>query len=230
MELSQARLTVVSWLVTAGVFGAGSGILGAVPAAAEPGGGPGPQNGSSRTNNGFQQAPGGPQAGVDRQARPPRVRSSPPGDTGSDNAAFTTTPPPGNVAAAPQFLLPADRVPPGLAIGASEAGPAPVRTIGPAVAPASAEAAPTLSAARTAGPAGELAPALHRDGPVAATPWTSRVSLPAAVSQATLPLVATPALPGLILLAGLVAVGGFLGYRQARTGFSLGSAGTRFIR
>jgi hypothetical protein len=38
------------------------------------------------------------------------------------------------------------------------------------------------------------------------------------------------ATPGLIALLGLTAVGIFLGWRQARTGFALNSTGTRYLR
>jgi hypothetical protein len=74
------------------------------------------------------------------------------------------------------------------------------------------------------------APTAALDRPAVATPRPSRLSLPAGVAEAALPRIDPVAVPGLIALLGLTAVGIFLGYRQARAGFVVNSTGTRYLR
>jgi len=63
-----------------------------------------------------------------------------------------------------------------------------------------------------------------------APPPEGRLGYPAYLSNADFAQVAAVALPGLAAILGVTALGGFLGYRQAKAGFVLRAAGTaRFL-
>lgn len=227
---------MVSWLVTAGVLSAGSGILGAASAFAEPGAGPGPGGGSSRQVNGLGQSLGTPPPGSNRAVRPPRARPGIPTDAGSGNPALAAAPA-RRAAVAPQLVMPADRVP-SLPIDEPDAVLVPVVSPAPAVAPTVLAPVPsgpvraTIPSPPAAGPTVAQAPASTTalDRPAVAMPRPSRLGLPAGVVEAALPRIDPVAMAGLIALLGLTAVGIFLGYRQARAGFVVSSMGTRYLR
>ena len=66
---------------------------------------------------------------------------------------------------------------------------------------------------------------------VAAPLDSGRTGLPNRLQQTSLGRIAATALPGLAGIAALTALGGFLGYRQAKAGYVLRAAGTaRFLR
>lgn len=66
---------------------------------------------------------------------------------------------------------------------------------------------------------------------VAAPVDSDRTELPNRLPQTNLGRIAATALPGLAGIAALTALGGFLGYRQAKAGYVLRAAGTaRFLR
>ena len=110
-------------------------------------------------------------------------------------------------------------------------------------APAAAPAAPPAPAAE---PRGVAAAALAAPGmpPPAAPPPppqkpenaaaqtdSGQNELPSSLQQTNLGHIAATALPGLAGIAALTALGGFLGYRQAKAGYVLRAAGTaRFLQ
>ena len=102
-------------------------------------------------------------------------------------------------------------------------GPAPFR---PApLAPIPPPAAPLKLGPRPAAPVPQPA-----ESP-AARPESNRAGYPAYLRDADLAEVAAVAVPGLVGIFGLTAIGGYLGFRQARAGYILRAAGTaRFLR
>lgn len=223
---------MISWLVTGGVFGAGSGILSAAPAFAESGDPQGLGGGSSRQVGVLRQSVGTPPPGSNRVVRPPRARPGLSGDAGGDNPAVTAAPTRRPVSG-PQLGMPVDRVP-SLPVAALDSVALPGMAVAPVVAPvgpafvhATVPSSPAL--ARTPAPA-LPAPTGVRDQPAAATPRPSRVGIPASVTEAALPRIEPAVVPGLVALLGLTAVGIFLGYRQTRAGIVLNSTGTRYLR
>lgn len=112
---------------------------------------------------------------------------------------------------------------------------APPAAAGPAEAPSSGPAGPaaSLSAAPAALPLISPAPASvppNLPETVAGTTNPASAGLPA-VPRADLGRIAAVALPGLAGIAALTALGGFLGYRQAKAGYVLRTAGTaRFLQ
>lgn len=108
-----------------------------------------------------------------------------------------------------------------------------------------AEAAPAASPALVDPPGVEaVSPAIPELPPPAAPPPlpqqpesvaapvdSDRTELPNRLPQTNLGRIAATALPGLAGIAALTALGGFLGYRQAKAGYVLRAAGTaRFLR
>ena len=67
--------------------------------------------------------------------------------------------------------------------------------------------------------------------PAASPPAAVRLGYPEYLRQATMTELASVALPGLAAILGLTALGGLLGYRQAKAGYLLPAAGAgRFLR
>lgn len=113
-------------------------------------------------------------------------------------------------------------------------------------APEAAPAAPPAAPAPAAEPPGVTAVALAVPGlpppaappplpqapqSVAAQTDSGQSELPDRLRQTNLGNIAATALPGLAGIAALTALGGFLGYRQAKAGYVLRAAGTaRFLR
>ncbi|MGI9162562.1 MAG: hypothetical protein ACR2JI_06525 [Mycobacterium sp.] len=113
---------------------------------------------------------------------------------------------------------------------AVEAAPA-----APPAAPAPAAEPPNVAAVSPAapGPPSPAAPTplLQKPESVAAQTDSGQNELPNRLQQTNLGHIATTALPGLAGIAALTALGGFLGYRQAKAGYVLRAAGTaRFLR
>ena len=80
-----------------------------------------------------------------------------------------------------------------------------------------------------AGPAPPAAPPRPEVG--GGSPEPSRVGNPAYLRDADVAEVAVVALPGLAGIIGITALGGFLGYRQAKVGYILRAAGSaRFLQ
>jgi len=103
-------------------------------------------------------------------------------------------------------------------------GPAPFRPA-PLSAPIAPPAAPLKLGPRPAAPTPQPA-----ESP-AAQPESNRAGYPAYLRDADLAEVAAVAVPGLVGIFGLTAIGGYLGFRQARAGYILRAAGTaRFLR
>ena len=103
-------------------------------------------------------------------------------------------------------------------------GPAPFRPA-PLSAPIAPPAAPLKLSPRPAAPVPQPA-----ESP-AALPESNRAGYPAYLRDADLAEVAAVAVPGLVGIFGLTAIGGYLGFRQARAGYILRAAGTaRFLR
>jgi hypothetical protein len=103
-------------------------------------------------------------------------------------------------------------------------GPAPFRPA-PLSAPIPPPAAPLKLGPRPAAPVPQPA-----ESP-AAQPESNRAGYPAYLRDADLAEVAAVAVPGLVGIFGLTAIGGYLGFRQARAGYILRAAGTaRFLR
>ena len=103
-------------------------------------------------------------------------------------------------------------------------GPAPFRPA-PLSAPIPPPAAPLKLGPRPAAPVPQPA-----ESP-AALPESNRAGYPAYLRDADLAEVAAVAVPGLVGIFGLTAIGGYLGFRQARAGYILRAAGTaRFLR
>ena len=226
---------MVSWLITAGVLGAGPGILGAAPAFAETGDALGFDGGSSRPVVGLRQSPGAPPPGINRVARPPRTRSVLPPDPGSD-APILAAVPPRRVAPGPQLGVPADRVP-SLPVVHLHDVPAPAIPAAPVATPAPAAPVPATGPLPSAvvrivppAPTAPTRPTDVADRQAVPTPLPARMGLPARVAEAALPRIEPVATPGLLALLGLTAVGIFLGCRQARAGFAFNSTGTRYLR
>jgi hypothetical protein len=127
----------------------------------------------------------------------------------------------------------------------SAAGPpaSPARAIPPAV-PASSSRAPVPLDASPRGPVSPSAPAAA--GPLKAftapaaplpqrgdgtLPVVARVGYPSYLRDADMAQVATLALSGLAGILGMTALGGFLGYRQAKVGYMLRAGGiARFLQ
>ncbi len=103
-------------------------------------------------------------------------------------------------------------------------GPAPFRPA-PLSAPIPPPAAPLKLGPRPAAPTPQPA-----ESP-AAQPESNRAGYPTYLRDADLAEVAAVAVPGLVGIFGLTAIGGYLGFRQARAGYILRAAGTaRFLR
>ncbi len=82
-----------------------------------------------------------------------------------------------------------------------------------------------------AGPAGRSSGPPPRTGPAAPASESVRLGYPEYLRQATMTELASVALPGLAAILGLTALGGLLGYRQAKAGYLLPAAGAgRFLR
>lgn len=116
--------------------------------------------------------------------------------------------------------------------GEADAVPVPAPPAGGAPGVAATPSAPAASAASTALPPASAAPPApaRQPEPLAAPPNPSRGGLPA-LPPADLGRIAALALPGLAGIAALTALGGFLGYRQAKAGYVLRAAGTaRFLQ
>lgn len=80
-----------------------------------------------------------------------------------------------------------------------------------------------------AGPTPPAAPPRPKAG--GGTPEAGRAGYPAYLQDADIAEVAVVALPGLAGIVGITALGGFLGYRQAKVGFVLRAAGSaRFLQ
>lgn len=82
-----------------------------------------------------------------------------------------------------------------------------------------------------AGPPSRSAGPPPRTRPAASPPEAVRLGYPEYLRQATMTELASVALPGLAAILGLTALGGLLGYRQAKAGYLLPAAGAgRFLR
>ncbi len=82
-----------------------------------------------------------------------------------------------------------------------------------------------------AGPAGRSSGPPPRTGPAAPASESVLLGYPEYLRQATMTELASVALPGLAAILGLTALGGLLGYRQAKAGYLLPAAGAgRFLR
>lgn len=87
------------------------------------------------------------------------------------------------------------------------------------------------TAAPLAGPASPASGPPPRTGPAAPASESVLVGYPEYLRQATMTELASVALPGLAAILGLTALGGLLGYRQAKAGYLLPAAGAgRFLR
>lgn len=241
VKRSRGHIVVASWLVAAGLLSVGSGILGAAPASAEPGGRPGVQSGASRPGDSSKQGFMSSQAGLGRQQPSGRTRVS---ATGGDNPARLATPA-RRTLPAPKLGMPADRVPTILVSDTAtttfgeqpEAAETAADTVPPAavpasVSPAAAAVEPVLAPVvrPVSSPADAVAPEPNRNRPIALTPRSLRLGLPANVSDAALPQFDPLVVPGLVTLLGLTAIGAFMGYRQAKPGLFPTSARTRFLQ
>ena len=108
-------------------------------------------------------------------------------------------------------------------LGPSLTGPAPPTP--PRVGPLRAE--PLSGPSRPA----EGGPPPGRPTPVGRPPESVLPGYPEALRPADVGVLAAAALPGLAAIAGLTALGGFLGYRQARAGYLVRAAGVgRFLQ
>lgn len=239
VKRSRGHIAVASWLVAAGLLSVGSGILGGASASAEPGARPGIQSGTSRPGDSTQQGFASSQAGLSRQQPSAHARAS---AVGGDNSTRLETPA-RRTLPVPKLAMPADRVPTTFASTAvpeqPEAVATSVDTVPPAVVPegirpaAAAVAplrAPILNPASSPGLPKAATPEPTRDGPLALTPRSLRLGLPANLSDAALPQIDPLVVPGLVTLIGLTAIGAFMGYRQAKAGFFSNSVRTRFIQ
>lgn len=94
----------------------------------------------------------------------------------------------------------------------------------------SAPAAATAPPARVSPPATRTAPA-QGSAVMVQSPPPVRLGYPEELRDADLAKVLATALPGLAAMAGMTALGGLVGYRQARAGYLLRAAGAgRFLR
>ncbi len=66
--------------------------------------------------------------------------------------------------------------------------------------------------------------------PLALMPRPLRLGLPLTVGEAALPQLDPLAMPGLVALVGLMLIGAYMGYRQARVGLFPNSARSRFLQ
>ena len=115
--------------------------------------------------------------------------------------------------------------PPESGAGLDQAPPAPQGQPNPAATPE----APVPAVPLAGGVTPPTAPVPQRPG-VDAPPPEGRLGYPAYLRNADFAQVAAVALPGLAAILGVTALGGFLGYRQAKAGFVLRAAGTaRFL-
>lgn len=122
--------------------------------------------------------------------------------------AVPQTAPPAPAAVAPPLF-----VPPASAAPRAPLPAAPIRSLPPPPA-----AVPAVPAAPAPAPAADRAEAL-------------RVGYPEELRNADFRKVASVALPGLAAIAGMTALGGMVGYRQARAGYVLRTAGAgRFLQ
>lgn len=97
--------------------------------------------------------------------------------------------------------------------------------------PSASAAAGRPAAVPLAGPQSRSPGPPPRTGPVAPPPESVRLGYPEYLRQATMTELASVALPGLAAILGLTALGGLLGYRQAKAGYQLPAAGAgRFLR
>ncbi len=234
MKRSRQRAVAVSGAVAAGVLSAGLGLFTAAPAGAAPGGHNLP--GHDRNISG----PGGPPPVGTRQSRPvatvsafasPKLWPTAATADGVDAAAGS----PRRTRYTAPFVTPADRVPTGVVSAAPTAAPvdAPADAA-PVLAP---ESVPQPVAAAVVAPPAErpaVQPAVvpNRSAQLSVPlvePSRSWVGIPLALGEANLPALLPElsplALPGLFALLGLTALGAFLGYRQARAGMLLQTAG-----
>lgn len=82
-----------------------------------------------------------------------------------------------------------------------------------------------------AGPPSRSSGPPPRTGPAGPPPESVRLGYPEYLRQATMTELASVALPGLAAILGLTALGGLLGYRQAKAGYLLPAGGAgRFLR
>jgi hypothetical protein len=135
----------------------------------------------------------------------------------------------------------ADELPAQPAAGATGAGPAAVDLSPvPAALPATAMLSPPMGSAAPPPPAAPLTrtaiaprvvsglPAQRQSG---VDPASVRLGYPEELRSADITKLALVALPGLAAIAGMTALGGVIGYRQARAGYVLQAAGAgRFLR
>lgn len=175
-------------------------------------------------------------------AAPPSARISPPpesgggGGSGGGISIAPRTPPgepgqPGEppvVSAASGAIGPGTLEPPPITmppmIGLPPAFSAPVRPVGPG-----AEPAPRTGPGRESNASRERPPATS-SGAAAEMPPSTRVGYPRYLREAKMGEVAALALPGFAGLLGLTALGGVFGYRQAKAGHVVRTAGTaRFL-
>lgn len=220
---------VASCLVIAGLLSTGTGIAGAAPPAAAA------DNGSDAQSATVRQT--GPQPGVNgltsRPMPSPRQRAS---TGGGDNPARIVTPARSTLPMV-QVALPTGRMP-----SVFPAGPqaAPVTDGAPEVADVPAAAASTAPVAVPPRPAvssrvptagAAVVPAAEPlRQPLALMPRPLRLGLPLAVGEAALPQLDPLAMPGLVALVGLMLIGAYMGYRQARVGLFPNSTRSRFLQ
>jgi hypothetical protein len=125
----------------------------------------------------------------------------------------------------PAFAIESLGGPPESGAGFDQASPAPQGQPDRAATPA----APPPAAPLAGGITPPAAPVPQRPS-AGAPPPEGRLGYPAYLRNADFAQVAAVALPGLAAILGVTALGGFLGYRQAKAGFVLRAAGTaRFL-
>lgn len=155
--------------------------------------------------------------------------------------AVTVTPPLTQLSGGAAVQLPAPDL---IAVGPASDGP----SAAGAPAPAASPAAPVAVAVAAPGPPAQRSPARAGAAPLAAGPQdrssgppqtnpvgqppeSVRLGYPEYLRQASITELAAVALPGLAALVGLTALGGLLGYRQAKAGYLLRTAGAgRFLQ
>lgn len=185
---------------------------------------------------------------------PRPVPPAPPvsGDISRGNNGFIAVPAVVPVIPAPQFGAAAERpvdideLPEDApAVTAPAAAPSPVwypaapsPRSGPVVPVATAPVAPppSLPSVAAVPPASMRSPAAspprpQRPGAGVRPPGPVRLGYPDDLRDADLAMVVSTALPGLAAMAGMTAIGGLVGYRQARAGYLLRAAGAgRFLQ
>ena len=125
----------------------------------------------------------------------------------------------------PAFAIESLAGPPESGAGFGQAPPAPQGQPDRAATPA----APPPAVPLAGGITPPAAPVPQRPS-AGAPPPEGRLGYPAYLRNADFAQVAAVALPGLAAILGVTALGGFLGYRQAKAGFVLRAAGTaRFL-